>query len=169
LSNPAKDLSLAVNFSTHQSLVSRPTGVWHPHRYCPKANILRIDSHQTLGNYRTRYLYQQCIKTGLNAPPTCPASARWFLQTEDVADQQRKGVFIITRRNYLIGISAAFVSAPVILLSAPIKIPDRGQASVLINPETLKTCGGRDTAGALDLRGASAHDCLGQESLPRLP
>jgi hypothetical protein len=50
-----------------------------------------------------------------NASPTCRTSARWFLRTEDVADRQRKRFLVIKRRKFLIGISAAVVSAPAIV------------------------------------------------------
>jgi hypothetical protein len=51
---------------------------------------------------------------GVQRPTTLPSLGKVVSPTEDVADRQQKGFLMITRRNYLIGISAA-LSAPAIV------------------------------------------------------
>jgi hypothetical protein len=44
-----------------------------------------------------------------------PTSARWISKTEDAAKRQRKRLFMISRRNFLITTSAALITAPAIV------------------------------------------------------
>ena len=57
----------------------------------------------------------QASRGGLTPPPTCHTSARWLSRTEDAAGRQQKGFPMITRRNCLIGASAALIGAPAIV------------------------------------------------------
>jgi hypothetical protein len=52
---------------------------------------------------------------GAKRPTNLPCLGKVVSPTEDVADRQRKRFFMITRRKWLIGISAVLVSAPAIV------------------------------------------------------
>ena len=52
---------------------------------------------------------------GAKRPTNLPCLGKVVSPTEDVAERQRKRFLMITRRNCLIGISAALVSAPAIV------------------------------------------------------
>jgi hypothetical protein len=52
---------------------------------------------------------------GAKSPTNLPRLGKVVSPTEDAADWQRKGFLMITRRDYLIGISAVLVSTPAIV------------------------------------------------------